>query len=528
MSVNNSFRILALAGGGVRGLFQAHFLRHLENEVGQPLNNVFDMCIGTSIGSVSAAAASLGIPTIDALSIYDETSSRVFGRSPIATKFAAIFRKGPLFDRKYLDSSISKFFSGRTFSDCRTGFVCTAGELSTFNHRIFSSFDVSSAQKNMLISDAVLSSCSAPIFFKPFLKEDTQEYFVDGGLWANSPAFIGVNIANRQLGVPLAHIELVSIGTGSAPKGTLERFSAGRRALSLKSMINVIEMYSDTQMDFFDNTTQGLIKIANLVQVNPPLATHISLSDHKSAKEILPALAASEFTRAWRSKRELFEPKERYRNTALGSAGDLEEMIKISGLSKIMPSRKYYKLFREGSGDIETYLSEARHSIEMVSISLSTGLGFEKITRVFERKLKDVSDFTIVVSLLDPDYPHLMETVTSSVSQEHYLKTSLQFSNEIKRGIETLRAVRNSWPHDLRKRFDIRTHRALPQGSAIILDRGHDRSVIQIETKPYKAPLVDSYAIEVRPAGPDSLYFTFLNAYGALLEDGTSVGDLLD
>jgi hypothetical protein len=198
-------------------------------------------------------------------------------------------------------------------------------------------------------------------------------------------------------------------------------------------------------------------------------------------------------------------------------------MVRIAGLTKIMSKRKFYRQFREGSGDIETYLASARQSIEMISISLSTGLGFEKITRVFEGKLRESEEFKIVVSLLNPDCGFLMETVTCSVSQEHYSKSAQEFADEIRRGLDTLRSVRQSWPEEIRSRFDIRVHNALPQGSAIILDRGHLDSVIQIETKPYKAPLVDSYAVEVRPAGPDGLYATFLKAYGTLLEDGKSV-----
>jgi hypothetical protein len=522
------FRILALAGGGVRGLFQAHFLKCVENEVGQPLSSVFDLCIGTSIGAVSAAATAAGFESAHTLDLYERTVARVFGRPVLATKMRALTSKGPLFDRKHLDEGVSELLDGRTFADTITGFACTAGELSTFKHRVFSTFDRSATQQRMPLAHAVLASCSAPIFFKPFRSEDTQEHFYDGGLWANSPALLGVDIANRQLGVPLGHIEVVSIGTGTPPKGTLERVMSGRRALSLGSLMNVIDMYGDTQADFFDDTAQGLLGTDRLLSINPPLKSGIALYDYRSARETLPALASSEFKRVWARYGVLLSPKDKYQCRDEAPLGAVEEMIRVAGLTRIMANRRQYKTYREGSGDIESYLMGADHSIEMVSISLSTGLGFEKITRVFERKLRESATFKVTVSLLNPECDHLMKTVTSSVSEEHYAKTADEFADDIRRGIDTLLRVRSEWPQNLAQRFDVRVHNALPQGSAIILDRGHERSVIQIETKPYKAPLVDSYAIEVRPAGPDGLYDTFLRAYGTLLDDGKSALRVVD
>jgi predicted acylesterase/phospholipase RssA len=42
--------ILTLDGGGVRGIIQLGLLRALEMRLGEELRQVFDLCVGTSVG----------------------------------------------------------------------------------------------------------------------------------------------------------------------------------------------------------------------------------------------------------------------------------------------------------------------------------------------------------------------------------------------------------------------------------------------------------------------------------------------
>ena len=48
------FHILALSGGGFRGLYTATVLRHIEESLGAPLANRFDLICGTSAGGLLA------------------------------------------------------------------------------------------------------------------------------------------------------------------------------------------------------------------------------------------------------------------------------------------------------------------------------------------------------------------------------------------------------------------------------------------------------------------------------------------
>ncbi len=71
-------RMLALDGGGVRGLISLGILKRIEAELGSPLSNHFDLIGGTSTGALIATKLSTG-------SSVDEIA-RALGTSPRTVK----------------------------------------------------------------------------------------------------------------------------------------------------------------------------------------------------------------------------------------------------------------------------------------------------------------------------------------------------------------------------------------------------------------------------------------------------------
>ena len=60
MAQNDEFYILALDGGGTRGVYSAQVLACIEQETGVPVKEHFDLIAGTSTGSIIAGAARYG------------------------------------------------------------------------------------------------------------------------------------------------------------------------------------------------------------------------------------------------------------------------------------------------------------------------------------------------------------------------------------------------------------------------------------------------------------------------------------
>jgi len=48
------YRVLALDGGGIRGLIPAHVLEEIETHMGRPISEMFDLVAGTSTGGILA------------------------------------------------------------------------------------------------------------------------------------------------------------------------------------------------------------------------------------------------------------------------------------------------------------------------------------------------------------------------------------------------------------------------------------------------------------------------------------------
>ena len=68
----NTCNILALSGGGYKGLFSARVLSCLEKEFGCSIAKKFDLIAGTSIGGIIAIALALEIPAVEIEKLFIE------------------------------------------------------------------------------------------------------------------------------------------------------------------------------------------------------------------------------------------------------------------------------------------------------------------------------------------------------------------------------------------------------------------------------------------------------------------------
>ena len=70
--------MLAIDGGGVRGIIPAVLLAKLEAETGKPARETFDFVAGTSTGAVIVAALAAGIPADRLVSLYRRRGPELF------------------------------------------------------------------------------------------------------------------------------------------------------------------------------------------------------------------------------------------------------------------------------------------------------------------------------------------------------------------------------------------------------------------------------------------------------------------
>ena len=72
------YRILSLDGGGIRGIITAVWLDRLEQALGGPLRQHFDLIAGTSTGGILACALARGTEAAKIVDLYRDRGREVF------------------------------------------------------------------------------------------------------------------------------------------------------------------------------------------------------------------------------------------------------------------------------------------------------------------------------------------------------------------------------------------------------------------------------------------------------------------
>jgi len=221
---NDSFRILALDGGGIRGVYAAHVLAKMEDVLRLPVSHRFDLIAGTSTGSILAGAAATAIPMRTVVELFESQAGRIFKRKRVSCS--------PFLRSRYstepLHSAIGEYLPPVTMGEIATPLMITSSDISTGKVHVFKSRYLKDLggpylrDSDVRLRDAILASCAAPTYFNP---RQVGEYLLaDGGLWANNPTIIALTEALSKFGRPLGQIRVLSLGTGRATSF----FSKGR------------------------------------------------------------------------------------------------------------------------------------------------------------------------------------------------------------------------------------------------------------------------------------------------------------
>ncbi|MFT3726537.1 MAG: patatin-like phospholipase family protein [Terricaulis sp.] len=204
-------RILALDGGGVKGMLTLGMLKPIEDELrrrahGAPefrLCDYYDLIGGTSTGAIIASGLALGLSVDELIALYARLGPEVFGR----TAGDGVFLQSK-FESKRLKAALQGVLGTRTIGseDLKTGLAIFAKRIDTgsawavTNHPLGAYYDpppesgVFPNHRYRLV-DLVLASAAAPTFFDEVIidvefddkRKPTQRgYFVDGAVSANN------------------------------------------------------------------------------------------------------------------------------------------------------------------------------------------------------------------------------------------------------------------------------------------------------------------------------------------------------
>lgn len=221
---NQIVRVLAIDGGGVRGIVPLYALAHLEQITHQPVTRLFDVIVASSSGAIIASALDMpganGQPKYSAkalIQLYQEQLGNIFKTRLWHRFFSAGGVLGPKFETQNLFEALDRIEGDVAFSQLLKPIAIPAFDLSQRHPVFFTSWGArQTPNKDFRVSSLVAGASAAPGFFAPAFVTNsahTQNYFlIDGSVVVNTPAFEAYLIA-KQL-YPHHRYLVVSLGNG--------------------------------------------------------------------------------------------------------------------------------------------------------------------------------------------------------------------------------------------------------------------------------------------------------------------------
>ena len=219
-SQTKSIKVLAIDGGGIRGIIPAVILGALQARLKPELWRCFDLIAGTSTGGIIALGIGTrgnnGQPyTPDQLvELYVRNGPAIFRKIPIWTWLRQFLR--PKYSPGALEATLKKFFQDTRFSSALTPLLISSYDLQSQLPFLFKSHRIASDPTyDWAVSSIARATSAAPTFFPPVaLSTGKEDYaLVDGGVFVNNPA-VAAYAEARWLYPEATHFVVVSVGTG--------------------------------------------------------------------------------------------------------------------------------------------------------------------------------------------------------------------------------------------------------------------------------------------------------------------------
>jgi uncharacterized protein len=207
-------RVLAIDGGGIRGLIPALVLTELERRAGRRVFELFDLIAGTSTGGILACAlcAPVPLPASELVSLYEDEGPNIFDRS----LFQRIKSAEGLLDEKYddaaLDRALERFLGHKRLSETRPDLIVPAYDMALPGPYFFKTSKARAAPEtdDFPLSVVARATSAAPTYFEPV--ELDERAFVDGGVFAVNPAMSAFAEVLKE--ADAREVVLLSLGTG--------------------------------------------------------------------------------------------------------------------------------------------------------------------------------------------------------------------------------------------------------------------------------------------------------------------------
>lgn len=219
-----AFKILAVDGGGIRGLLPALVLAAIEDRIHRPICELFDLVAGTSTGGIIALGLTkpgedgkVQYAARDLVRLYEQEGRTIFPPRILGGQFGLL--RGAKYPADGIDGTLRRYFGEARLRDAITPVLIPSYDIEKQTPIFFKSHcakdDVSF---DFLMRDVARATSAAPTYFPPakIASADPLAYYalVDGGVVAGNPALCAYAEAVNAWHVDSGGIFMVSLGTG--------------------------------------------------------------------------------------------------------------------------------------------------------------------------------------------------------------------------------------------------------------------------------------------------------------------------
>jgi predicted acylesterase/phospholipase RssA len=231
------YSVLAVDGGGIRGVIPARVLQEIEQGMKRPVSELFDIVAGTSTGGIIALGLTKPGPqpgksefsARDLCELYEVHGADIFSQSTWRKVRTVGGLAGVKYSAEPLEELLDDRFGDTLLSQALVDVCIPSYDLSAPSSYFFKlSYARDDTQSwDVKMSLVARATSAAPTYFDP-ARLAGDHALVDGGVFANNPAVSGYADAldiiakNPQTFDEEVEIQVVSIGTGQPPQ-TLAR-----------------------------------------------------------------------------------------------------------------------------------------------------------------------------------------------------------------------------------------------------------------------------------------------------------------
>lgn len=294
------FKILALDGGGIKGVYTAEILRLCEEAFDKKLSTAFDMIAGTSTGGIIALGVGRGLSTAEISAFYRNDGRKIFPPLPQG-RLGKLWQLmtwmgGPKLKHEELEAALQRRFEDHLLGESIVRLVIPAFMMPKTEIAVFKTDHHEDFRNDHLTPmwKVARATSAAPTYLRGLEHEESGRIFIDGGVWANNPVMVALIDVLTAYDVAPDQVEIFSIGTGNAPF-TLRKDKVLSGLIAWREAIRAA-MFLTT-----DNATAQvklLLGPDRCLRLEPQGSdAAIEMDDYDAAFARLPALAAEDFAR---------------------------------------------------------------------------------------------------------------------------------------------------------------------------------------------------------------------------------------